>query len=65
MKKILLLVFVLLLTTSLYSQDGPLTPVSSQSETIKVKKDKKPFTFFKDVYKDFLKIWNYICCWRY
>jgi hypothetical protein len=55
MKKLLLFVFILLLTTSTYSQDGPLIPVSSQSETIKVKKDKKPFTFFKDVYKDFLK----------
>ena len=55
MKKLTLLVVILLLTTSTYSQDGPLIPVSSQSETIEIKKDKEPFTFFKDVYKDFLK----------
>ena len=56
MKKLLLLVFALLLTTSIYSQnDGPLIPKPLGSKEIKEKKDKKPFTFFKDVYKDFLK----------
>ena len=54
MKKLLLLVFALLLTTSIYSQnDGPLIPKPLGSKEIKEKKDKKPFTFFKDVYKDF------------
>ena len=33
--------------------DGPL--ITTGKKEIKVKKEKKPFTFFKDVYKDFLK----------
>ena len=51
----LLVLLILLISAPALGQEKPLELSNTKEKKVKVKKEKKKFTFFKDVYNDFLK----------